>query len=100
MGLSNFAKHMIAALYLALLSTSVDGAETIRIATFNTELGRNGPGLLLRDILKGDPQAEAVARVIADVAPDVIALQGIDFDADGLALDALADLISDAGVHR
>ncbi|MGB3244167.1 MAG: endonuclease/exonuclease/phosphatase family protein, partial [Sulfitobacter sp.] len=34
---------------------------TLRVATFNTELARKGPGLLLRDILKGDdPQITAV----------------------------------------
>nr|WP_245759576.1 endonuclease/exonuclease/phosphatase family protein [Poseidonocella sedimentorum] len=78
-------------------------AETIRVASFNAELGRKGPGLLLRDILKGDDQAAAVARVIAEVSPDIIALQGIDFDAESHALNALADLIAEAGAdypHR
>ncbi|MGB8814683.1 MAG: endonuclease/exonuclease/phosphatase family protein, partial [Paracoccaceae bacterium] len=32
-------------------------AETLRIATYNAELSRQGPGLLLRDILTGtDPK--------------------------------------------
>ena len=72
-------------------------AETLRIATFNAELSRKGPGLMLRDILKGDPQAEAVAGVIAAVAPDVVLLNGIDFDHDLLALSALSDLIAAKG---
>jgi endonuclease/exonuclease/phosphatase family metal-dependent hydrolase len=55
-------------------------AEPVRLATFHTELSRNGPGLLLRDILKGDPPVQAVAQVIAGAAPDVILLQGIDYD--------------------
>lgn len=73
-------------------------AEGLRVAFFATELGRDGPGLLFRDIRSGtDPQAEAVAAVIAVAAPDVIALSGIDYDADIRALTALADRIAAAG---
>ena len=72
-------------------------AETLRIATFNAELSRKAPGLLLRDILKGDEQAEAVAEVIARAAPDVLLLNGIDYDHDGLTLAALAGLIAQRG---
>jgi len=36
----------------ALLAGPV-AAETLRIATYNAALTRAGPGLLLRDILKG-----------------------------------------------
>lgn len=72
-------------------------AETLRIATFHTELSRKGPGLLLRDILKGDPQAEAVAEVVAHVAPDVLILQGVDYDHGQETLRALRDLIGAAG---
>lgn len=69
----------------------------MRIATFNVGLSRDGPGLLLRDLRRGDPQAALVAGIIAHVAPDVVVLQGVDFDHDSLALDALATLIADAG---
>ena len=75
----------------------------MRIATYNTELSRDGPGLLLRDIRKGDPQVEAVVAVIAAARPDIIALQGIDYDLHGAALNALADRLAEAGVpypHR
>ncbi len=73
-------------------------AETFKIATYNTELFRKGPGLLLRDILRGDdPQIEAVVAQIADVDPDVIALQGIDYDLENRALHALADQIAARG---
>lgn len=67
---------------------------TLRIATFATELERDGPGLLLRDIRKGkDPQVIAVARVVADAQPDILVLQGIDFDHNNQALKALRDVI-------
>ena len=72
--------------------------EPLRVATFNTELGRDGPGLLLRDTLRGDDaQINAAARVIAEVAADIIVLQGIDYDFENLALNAFADVIARAG---
>jgi hypothetical protein len=70
-------------------------AEPLRIATYNTELSRDGPGLLLRDILKGDdPQITAVVRMIVQVPPDVLVIQGFDYDLEGTALAAFADLIA------
>ena len=61
------------------------------MATFNADLTREGPGLLLRDIRTAkDPQVEAAAGVIAAAAPDVILLTGIDYDLDGVALAAFA----------
>ena len=73
-------------------------AEPLRIATFNTELSRAGPGLLLRDIAKGsDPQITAVTRLLADVAADIIVLQGVDYDLGGTTLGALADRVGEAG---
>ncbi len=79
-------------------------AETLRIATFNAELTRKGPGLLLRDILKGeDPQIAAFTALLLEVRPDVIALQGIDHDLRAAALDALADALAAQGLsypHR
>ena len=74
------------------------------MATFNADLTREGPGLLLRDIRTAkDPQVEAAAGVIAAAAPDVILLTGIDYDLDGVALAAFAARIAAAGVaypHR
>lgn len=52
---------------------------------------------MLRDIARGDPAAEAAAQVIAGVAPDVILLQGVDWDLDLLTLKALRGLIAEAG---
>lgn len=66
----------------------------LRVAVYTVELDRTGPGLLLRDLRRGDPQAEAVARVIAHADPDVILLLRFDFDAGGLALGAFVELLS------
>jgi endonuclease/exonuclease/phosphatase family metal-dependent hydrolase len=90
------ASGLIAA-YLLLTAFSAT-AETFRAATFNTELSRKGPGLLLRDILKGDdPQVLAVISTITETNADVIALQGIDYDLENRALSALRDAIERAG---
>lgn len=72
-------------------------AEPVRLATYNTELTREGPGLLLRDILRGDAQVLAVAQVVARNAPDVILLQGADYDHDLLAAKALQTRIAGLG---
>lgn len=66
-------------------------AEHLRIATFNTELQREGPGLFLQDLARGtDDQIAAVLAVIGAADADVIALQGIDYDLTGEALRRLA----------
>lgn len=72
-------------------------ADTLRIATFHAELSREGPGLLLRDIRRSDPQVEAAARVIAHADPDVLVLLGIDYDHGLVALGAFADRVAAAG---
>ncbi|MEX0283919.1 MAG: endonuclease/exonuclease/phosphatase family protein [Paracoccaceae bacterium] len=76
-----------------------NASDTVRVATYNAELFRDGPGLLLRDILKGkDAQVQAVVRVLQQTQPDILAVQGIDWDYDGLALTAFADALRQAGV--
>ncbi|MEO1789033.1 MAG: endonuclease/exonuclease/phosphatase family protein [Pseudomonadota bacterium] len=74
------------------------------MATYNTELGRDGPGLLLRDILSGeDADVLSVGGVIAEVAPDVLVLQGFDHDHGLVALGAFADHLASLGLsypHR
>ncbi|WP_299408490.1 endonuclease/exonuclease/phosphatase family protein [uncultured Roseobacter sp.] len=75
-------------------------AETLRVATFNTELQRKGPGLLLRDIARGeDDQIIATLRVIAEANADVIALQGFDYDLTGAALSAYVDALAATGIE-
>lgn len=74
--------------------------ETLRIATFNTELSRNGPGLLFRDITRGgDPQVAAVVQILTEVQPDIILLQGIDYDLELRALGALQGALTQAGLR-
>ncbi len=83
---------------LVLLLPAMVQAETIRVATFNTELSRDGPGLLLRDITRGDPQVADVLRVLVATKPDIIALQSIDWDLEGRALSALIRALDDKGL--
>lgn len=79
-------------------------AAPLRLALFHTDLERKGPGLLLRDIAKGDdPQVNAVIEVIAAVRPDVLLLLDVDYDYDGAALAALQRALTARGVvfaHR
>ncbi|MEL7257731.1 MAG: endonuclease/exonuclease/phosphatase family protein [Pseudomonadota bacterium] len=80
---------------MLLAPLSAMAQDKLRIATYNTELSRDGPGLLLRAIVSGqDEQVEAVAKVIAAVQPDIILLQNIDYDHDLLALNALRDRVA------
>ena len=75
-------------------------AATLDIAVYHTSLSRAGPGLLLRDILRGkNAQVQAVTEIIAHAAPDILLLLDIDFDHDLLALKALRDKIGEAGPH-
>ena len=75
-------------------------ADTVRLATWHLGLERAGPGLLLRDIRRGDdPRLAAIVGVIADVAPDVLVVQGVDYDLGLQALTALRDRIAQDGPH-
>lgn len=83
---------------MALASAGSAGAETLRVATWNAELQRRGPGLLLRDIEGGeDPQVDAAVAVIAAAAPDVLLLTGFDYDHGNAALAAFAARLAEAG---
>lgn len=85
------------------MGASTLAAETVRLATYATELSRKGPGLLLRDILKQDRQVMAVVRVIAGARPDILLLTGIDYDHGQVTLTALAEALAAAGAaypHR
>ncbi len=74
------------------------------MATWNADLTRKGPGVLLQDIRRGeDPQIAAVVQGIVALDADVLLLTGIDYDYQWVALNALADLLIKAGApypHR
>ncbi|WP_420569109.1 endonuclease/exonuclease/phosphatase family protein [Thalassovita sp.] len=53
---------------------------------------------MLRDILRADPQVLAVAKVISQAAPDVILLQGMDYDRGLQSAQALRQRISEQGL--
>ena len=90
---------MIKALWLALAvfmqGQPVAAQNRLRVATYNLGLGRDGPGVLLKDILEQKPDVMALAGIISRNAPDVILLTGFDNDYQNLALrqfNALAGL--------
>ncbi|WP_298905632.1 endonuclease/exonuclease/phosphatase family protein [uncultured Aliiroseovarius sp.] len=89
-------KRTLLALWLALAPCTAV-AEVLRIATYHADIRKKGPGLLLRDILKDDPQIAALAQVIAQAKPDVLALQGFDYDLEGHALAAFQNVLTSAG---
>ncbi|WP_047996916.1 endonuclease/exonuclease/phosphatase family protein [Puniceibacterium sp. IMCC21224] len=75
-------------------------AETIRVATWHAPLSRKGPGLLLRDILRGeDTEIAAVTEGIDTLDPDILLLTNIDYDFDLIALNALRNAMPD-GANR
>ena len=61
-----------------------------RFATFNVSLYRNASGQLISDL--ADPaleQGQFIANIVAEVQPDVLLLNELDYDADGEALALL-----------
>ncbi|WP_371416248.1 endonuclease/exonuclease/phosphatase family protein [Rubellimicrobium sp. CFH 75288] len=92
---------------IALLAGLVGGparAEGIRVATWGASFTRDGPGLLLRAILRGDDsQANAAIAGLLALRADLLVLTRVDWDGDGAALAALADRLEEAGLsypHR
>jgi len=84
-----------------LLAAGTAHADSFRIATYAAPLSRDGPGLLLRDLQRGeDQQIGAVANVVRHVAPDVLVLTDFDYDLDGLALAHFASLFDDTYPYR
>lgn len=82
-------------LWLASASASAD---PFRIATYAAPLSRDGPGLLLRDIVSGEDKAiAAIQEVISAADPDILLLTDFDHDAGVAALNAFADLLAKRG---
>ncbi|MFZ5964387.1 endonuclease/exonuclease/phosphatase family protein [Thalassococcus sp. BH17M4-6] len=73
-------------------------AETLRIATWHAPLVRDGPGVLLRDLLRADDaELQAVQSTIVRIDPDVLLLTSIDYDHGLAALSALRDGLAQSG---
>jgi hypothetical protein len=79
-------------------------AADLRLALWNADLSREGPGILLRDLSGGkDAQSNAVIEGLLALDADVVVLLGMDHDHDLLALGALADRLAGRGAvypHR
>lgn len=74
-------------------------ADPLRIAMWNVELSRRGPGLLLRDITGGkDAQVDAVLRGLLALDADILLLTGFDYDGGDAALGAFAARLAAAGL--
>ncbi|MBD3679100.1 MAG: endonuclease/exonuclease/phosphatase family protein [Rhodobacteraceae bacterium] len=90
--------------FLTFAGSSAFATNSIRVAYFHSDLSRDGPGLLLRDIVSGkDAQIAAVVAVIRAVRPDVLVLADFDFDASHAALTAFASRLEAADLpypHR
>lgn len=89
---------------LLILSAHPAWAETLRIATWNVNLDRTGPGLLVDDLSgTDDPQISAIIRVLVALDADVLLLTSVDYDRQGIALNLLADRLNTQGLpypHR
>lgn len=97
---------MLRGLFFCLwgLWAGMAGAQELRLAMFNAELHRKGPGLLLQDIASGeDAQVAAVAELLVRADADAVVLLRFDWDADRAALTAFADALEARGLaypHR
>ena len=80
------------------LCAGVVASETLRIATYNPEMTDQGPGLVLQALRRGeDAKMVAVVAVIVALKADVLLLTGIDYDAEGATIGALAENLARAG---
>ena len=66
-------------------------ADTLRLALWHAQVSRDGPGLLLRDLAREEPDLVAFAQALGDA--DIIVLTRFDYDAQALAATAFAELI-------
>ncbi len=87
-------QRLLAGLALAALPV-LAASETLRIASYDVGLTRDGAGMLLRDLgrVPPDPDVAGVVQVIRAVRPDVLLVSGFDDDAAGQALEAFRGLL-------
>ena len=80
---------------VVVLAASACFAQTsFRAATYNVGLGRDGPGLLLKDIRAADEDILAVVSIIAEVNPDILLITNFDGDFRNLAATAFIGLLN------
>jgi len=80
---------MRAPLLALLLAAAPASGGTLRVATYDVGLTREGPGLLLAELgERPEGQVAGVIAVIRAVRPDVLLVTGFDHDRRGLALAA------------
>lgn len=85
---------------LAVLAAGPARTETLRIATWNVGLDREGPGLLVKDLAEGtEPQVAAIVHILTALDADVILLTAVDYDRGGVAMRLLADRLELEGVN-
>ena len=66
--------------------------------TYNADLSRKGPGLLVRDLERfEDPTLHATLQAIVDLKPDVLALQDVDYDHGQVALRLIQKHLASLG---
>ncbi|GHC65853.1 endonuclease/exonuclease/phosphatase family protein [Neogemmobacter tilapiae] len=86
-------------LWLWLALSGAVFAEKLRVAFWNADLSRDGPGLLLRDLGKADdPQLDAAVAGVLQVRADVLVLAGVDFDLELRALNGFAERLAQHGL--
>lgn len=72
---------------------------SIRVATYNTHLARGEAGKIITELQDGSSQVDAVVRIIAEVNPDVLLINELDFDDDREALGLFMERLAGAGVE-
>ncbi|MCR9109182.1 endonuclease/exonuclease/phosphatase family protein [Marivita sp. XM-24bin2] len=81
-----------------LCAPAAAGAKDLRVALWHVLISRDGPGLLLRDLLEADRELVTVANAIAEADADIVVLTRFDYDASSITLRAFAELVDNG--HR
>ncbi len=85
-------------LFLMLMAGGGLAQPVLRIATFNVGLGRDGPGLLIKDIADQDADIAALVAIIVEMSPDIVLLTGFDVDYRQIAIGAFQQALARAGL--
>lgn len=97
------SRHMRVLLACTFLTISLCLPQTLRadglkLALWNIELERKGPGLMLRDIAGGkDSQVEAALQMLIALDADVVVLAGFDYDHGLIAAERFSQRLAAIG---